>query len=88
MADARYTLRVFGPPEIGKGHPDMVEGGDSEGSTIAWQRTRFRPVPELSRYRVLLTDMYCCSSNMHSGSGIGRGSSYNCWQTSADDLAL
>ena len=46
------------------------------------------PMPELAGYRVLLTNVYCCSSNMHSGSGIGRGSSYNCWRTIADDLAL
>ncbi len=86
--DNVIAVRVFGPPDIQNGHPDMIEGGYSEGSTIAWQLGRFRPVPELSRYRVLVENMYCCSSNMHSGSGIGRGSSYNCWRTIADDLAL
>ena len=36
---------------------------------------RFRPIPELSGYRMVLENLYNCSSNMHSGSGIGRGSS-------------
>jgi phytoene dehydrogenase-like protein len=82
------AVRVFGPPDIFNGHPDMIEGGYSAGSTIAWQLGRFRPTPELSGYRVLLENVYGCSSNMHSGSGIGRGSSYNCWQTIARDLAI
>jgi hypothetical protein len=37
---------------------------------------------------MLLDNVYNCSSNMHSGSGIGRGSSVNCWNTIAADLAL
>ncbi len=82
------AVRVFGPPDIYNGHPDMIEGGYSEGSTIAWQLGRFRPTPELSGYRVLLNNVYCCSSNMHSGSGIGRGSSFNCWTTIANDLGI
>jgi beta-carotene ketolase (CrtO type) len=86
--DNVIAVRVFGPPDIQNGHPDMIEGGYSEGSTVAWQLGRFRPMPELAGYRVLLTNVYCCSSNMHSGSGIGRGSSYNCWQTIARDLAV
>jgi phytoene dehydrogenase-like protein len=49
---------------------------------------RFRPVPELSGYRTLLANVYNCSSNMHSGSGIGRGSSLNCFDAIARDLGL
>ena len=66
----------------------MIQGGYSAGSTIASQLGRFRPVPELSGYRMLLSNLYNCSSNMHSGSGIGRGSSYNCFQAVARDLGL
>ncbi len=69
-------------------HPDMREGGYSEGSTIASQMGRFRPIPELSGYRTLLDNVYNCSSNMHSGSGIGRGSSLNCFHQIASDLGL
>ena len=61
----------------------MIEGGYSAGSTIASQLGRFRPVPELSGYRMLLDNLYNCSSNMHSGSGIGRGSSVNCFDAIA-----
>jgi phytoene dehydrogenase-like protein len=69
-------------------HPDLLDGGYSEGSTISSQLGRFRPTPELSGYRMLLPNLYNCSSNMHSGSGIGRGSSYNCFQVIAADLGL
>jgi phytoene dehydrogenase-like protein len=79
---------LTGPRDILNGHPDMLEGGYSAGATVAWQVGRFRPVPELSGYQMLLENVYNCSSNLHSGSGIGRGSSYNCWTTIARDLAL
>jgi hypothetical protein len=37
---------------------------------------------------MILDNLYNCSANMHSGSGIGRGSSYNCFHTIAADLGL
>jgi phytoene dehydrogenase-like protein len=77
-----------GPRDTLNGHPDMIEGGYSAGSTVAWQQGRFRPFPELSGYRMLVDNVYNCSSNMHSGSGIGRGSSYNCWKKIEYDLAI
>jgi beta-carotene ketolase (CrtO type) len=86
--DNVIATRSYGPPDIFNGHPDMMEGGYSAGSTIAWQQGRYRPIPELSGYRMVLDNVYNCSSNMHSGSGIGRGSSINCWNTIAADLAL
>jgi phytoene dehydrogenase-like protein len=82
------ALRVYGPDEIETKRPDMLEGGYSSGSTIASQTGRFRPLPELSGYRMILDNLYNCSANMHSGSGIGRGSSYNCFHTIAADLGL
>ena len=86
--DNIIATRAFGPPDVLNGHPDMLEGGYSAGATVAWQLGRFRPFPELSGYRTLLPNVYSCSSNVHSGSGIGRGSSYNCWQVVAEDLGL
>jgi phytoene dehydrogenase-like protein len=86
--DNVIATRSYGPPDIFNGHPDMIEGGYSAGSTIAWQQGRYRPIPELSGYKMLLDNVYNCSSNMHSGSGIGRGSSVNCWNTIAADLAI
>lgn len=57
-----------------------MEGGYSAVASVAWQHGRFRPFPELSGYRMLLDDVDNCSTNMHSGPGIGRGSSDNCWK--------
>ena len=81
-------VHIILPRDIHATHPDMVEGGYSQGSTMASQLGRFRPVPELSGYRSVLPNLYTCSSSMHSGSGIGRGSSLNCWRTIAQDLGV
>jgi phytoene dehydrogenase-like protein len=84
--DNVLALRVYGPDDIERERPDMIESGYSTGSTIASQLGRFRPVPELTGYRLLLDNVYNCSANLHSGSGIGRGSSYNCFHEIARDL--
>jgi phytoene dehydrogenase-like protein len=81
-------VHVSTPHDVEKLHPDNIEGGYSQGSTIASQMGRYRPAPGLSGYRTLLDNVYNCSSNLHSGSGIGRGSSYNCFQVMAADLGL
>jgi phytoene dehydrogenase-like protein len=86
--DNVQAMRVTLPRNVLAGHADMVEGGYSQGATIASQLGRFRPIPELSGYRVLLDNLYCCSSSMHSSSGIGRGNSVNCWRVIAGDLGL
>ena len=52
------------------------------------QLDRFRPTPELSNYRMPVKDLYNCSSNLHSGGGIGRGSSYCCYKVIAEDHDL
>jgi beta-carotene ketolase (CrtO type) len=36
----------------------------------------------------VLPNLYNCGSSMHSGSGIGRGSSLNCWRAIAADLGI
>jgi phytoene dehydrogenase-like protein len=82
------SIHVAMPRDIFATHPDMAEGGYSQGSTIASQLGRFRPIPELSSYRSVLENLYMCSSSMHSGSGIGRGSSLNCWRAVAADLHI
>ena len=86
--DNVIAISVVGPDNIETMHPDMVEGGYSEASTMASQLGRFRPIPELSGYRTILRNVYTCSSNLHSGSGIGRGSSLNCFHVIAADLRL
>jgi phytoene dehydrogenase-like protein len=87
-ADNVIASRVYGPDDIETKRPDMIQGGYSSGSTIASQSGRFRPIPELSGYRMVLSNLYNCSANMHSGSGIGRGSSLNCFGVIARDLGL
>jgi beta-carotene ketolase (CrtO type) len=82
------AVRVYSPDDIERERPNMIEGGYSTGSSIASQLGRFRPVPELTGYRLLLDNVYDCSANLHSGPGIGRGSSYNCFQEIARDLRL
>jgi beta-carotene ketolase (CrtO type) len=86
--DNVVAARVYGPDDIERERPDMAEGGYSAGATIASQLGRFRPVAGVSGYRLLLDNLYNCSSNLHSGPGIGRGSSWNCFQEMARDLAL
>ncbi|HAM50048.1 MAG TPA: hypothetical protein DCP92_04900, partial [Nitrospiraceae bacterium] len=60
---------------------DALNGSWSYGAMLPSQLDRFRPIPDLSSYRIpFLKNMYICSSNMHSGAGIARGSSYNCFK--------
>jgi beta-carotene ketolase (CrtO type) len=86
--DNVIASRVYGPDDIERRRPDMIEGGYSTGSTIASQLGRFRPVPELNGYRLPLEGLYDCSANLHSGPGIGRGSSLNCLREIARDHHL
>jgi phytoene dehydrogenase-like protein len=67
---------------------DMIEGGYVEGAHLASQLGRFRPIPELAGYKTILPNLYNCSANVHAGSGIGRGSSYNAWKQIAADLGI
>ena len=87
-AENVIAMRVYGPDDIERERPNMIEGGYSTASTIASQVGRFRPVPGLSGYRLLLENLYDCSANLHSGPGIGRGSSYNCFAQIALDHGL
>ena len=82
------AARVYTPEDVERERPNMIEGGYSTGSTIASQLGRFRPIPDITGHRLLLENLYDCSANLHSGSGIGRGSSYNCYQEIARDLQL
>lgn len=76
------------PYDVVNRNIDMLEGGWVEGSMIASQLGRFRPTPELAHYRTPIKDLYICSSNLHSGGGIGRGSSYCCYKKIAEDHGL
>ena len=87
-ADNVIATRVYTSADIERERPNLVQGGYSGGSTIASQLGRFRPIPGLPGYRLLLDNLDDCSANLHSGPGIGRGSSYNCYQEIARTLHL
>lgn len=77
------------PLDVTYRHPDMKEGGWVEGAMMLSQQDRFRPLPEISQYRVPgAKNVYICSSNLHSCGGIGRGSSYNCFKKIVEDFNL
>ena len=86
--DNIVAMQFFMPTHINAGKPDMIEGGYVEGAHLASQLGRFRPIPELASYKTILPNLYNCSANVHAGSGIGRGSSYNAWKQIAADLGL
>ncbi len=77
------------PYEHGLRNIDALNGSWSYGAMLPSQLDRFRPIPDLSSYRLpFLRNTYICSSNMHSGAGIARGSSYNCFKVIAEDFGL
>lgn len=80
--------RIYTPYDVQAGKPDMIEGGWTEGSMLPSQLGRFRPFPELSGLRTPIKNLYMCSSNMHSGPALGRGSSYNAYKVIAQDHGL
>jgi phytoene dehydrogenase-like protein len=86
--DNIIAMHLIAPDDVEQALPDMVEGGYAQGSLLGSQVGRFRPIAALSGYRTLLENVYTCSSNLHSGPSIGRGSSYNCFKVIAADLGL
>jgi len=86
--DNVIATRLYSPHDIGSSKPDMIGGCWTEGAMLASQLGRFRPFPELSGYRTPVDGLYMCSSAMHPGAGIGRGSSYIAFKIIADDLGL
>jgi phytoene dehydrogenase-like protein len=86
--DNIIAMHLIAPDDVEQALPDMVEGGYAQGSLLGSQVGRFRPIAALSGYRTLLENVYTCSSNLHSGPSIGRGSSYTCIKVIAADLGL
>jgi beta-carotene ketolase (CrtO type) len=80
--------RVNTPVEIVETHPDMIEGGFGVGASISSQIGRFRGIPEFAGFRTPVKNLYMCSSALHPGQGIARGSSYCCYRVIAEDFGL
>lgn len=86
--DNVIAVRLYSPYDVEASHPDMIQGGWTEGAMFASQLGRFRPFPELSGYRTPIENLYMCSSSLHSAAGIGRGSSYIAYNVIAEDRGL
>ncbi len=84
LIEAHITI----PYDVVRRNIDMAEGGWVNGSMMLSQLDRFRPTPEFAHYRTPVKDLYICSSNLHSGGGIGRGSSYCAYKIISEDHGL
>jgi beta-carotene ketolase (CrtO type) len=82
------AAHVTTPYDVANRNANMVQGGWVQEAMSASQSGRFRPIPELSGYRMPAPGFYLCSSAAHSGAGIGRGSGYVCYKTIAEDCGL
>jgi beta-carotene ketolase (CrtO type) len=78
--------RTITPVDLQDTHLDMKDGSWCEGSMAASQSGRFRGQP--GGFRTFIKNLYMCSSAMTGGGGIGRGSSFNCYQAIAEDFGL
>ncbi len=86
--DNVIAAQVTTPYDIQNRHVNMHQGSISVGDMILSQQDRFRPIPEMSQYRTPIENFYLASAAAHCGIGVGRGSSYCCFQTIAADLGL
>ena len=78
--------RIITPMDVQETHLDMKEGCWTEGNMAGSQSGRFRGLP--GGFRTYINNLYMCSSALVGGGGIGRGSSYNCYQVIAEDFGL
>ena len=79
---------IVTPYDTANKYINMHEGSFVCGDMIISQQDRFRPIPELSDYRMPINNFYLCSSSAHSGPGTGRGNAYCCYKIIAEDLGL
>ena len=86
--DNIIASRIYTPYDVQAGHPDMIEGGWTEGSMVASQLGRYRPFTELATVRSPIANLYHASSNIHSAAGIGRGSGYIAAKAISEDRGL
>lgn len=49
---------------------------------------RFRPIPELSGYRMPVKNLYLCSASTHVSGGVRGTNGYNCYKVIAEDFGL
>jgi phytoene dehydrogenase-like protein len=76
------------PYDVVKRNTNMREGSVVVGAHTASQMGRFRPCPELARYRTPIRNLYLCGASMHYGGGLRGRNGYNCYKILAEDFGL
>ena len=67
---------------------NMREGDTAVGRIVMSQLGRFRPFPELGRYKTPIENLYITGAGTHNGVGSGRSCGYNCFKVIAEDFGL
>jgi phytoene dehydrogenase-like protein len=75
-------------PEMGDRLIDMKNGCWTMIDMTNDQMGQRRPIPEYSRYRTHINNVYICSSVMHPGGALHGLCGYNCYKRIAEDLGL
>ncbi len=86
--DNLIEAHITTPMDVQMRNINMPQGGWSMEDTIGSQFGRMRPFPEIANYRLPVKNLYIASAATHSGPGIGKGSSYNCFKVIAEDFGL
>jgi len=86
--DNLIAAHITTPMDVQMRNINMPQGGWAMEDTFASQFGRMRPFPEISGYRLPIKNLYMASASGHSGPGIGKGSSYNCFKVIAEDFGL
>ena len=76
------------PYDVIQRNINMHEGSWVLGAHTASQMGKFRPCPELSRYRTPIKDLYLCGGSQHYGGGVHGRNGYNCYKIIAEDFGL
>ena len=76
------------PYDVERRNLNMREGNWAVGDHLASQGGRFRPIPELSGYRMPVQNMYYASAGAHDGGGIRGVPGYNCYKVITEDFGL
>ncbi len=76
------------PYDVEQRNLNMREGCRDSGDQIASQLGRFRPIPELSGYRMPVKNMYYSSAGGHDGGGCRGTNGYSCYKVIAQDFGL
>ncbi len=86
--DNLISCYIYTPLEISKRDISMRGGDPYMGAGIASQLGRFRPIPELSGYRMPVNNMYLASSAASGFGGVKGSSGYICYKVIAQDFGL